>query len=239
MSPKSIANPYLSYIKENLFLCILELITLIAIVVCAILFDQPFLNLLPLLISLIVMFLTAQVNRYCFLLGGVNSLIYAISDFTRLLYASAFQALLISFPIQVITFIRWNRRSRGSVTGLKSLNKKQLIILLGAMLTSWLGLLALLSLSGLDSPYKLLDITVTVIGTGGTVLSLLCFREYTVFNLISLPIGLLTQISVFLNDPSQLSYVIYYVFSFVCFILARIRVKKQQRDEEQTKAVGK
>ena len=110
------------FIKSNLFLCITIAITFILILTTGIVFGQAFWKMLPLFISLVVMLLQAKVNRYAYLLGGLNSILYAVAYFSMGIRESALSALLMSFPLQVITFILWQRKTRGNVTALRKLN---------------------------------------------------------------------------------------------------------------------
>jgi hypothetical protein len=68
-------------------------------------------RMLPLLISLFIMFFQAEANRYSFIAGGANALFYTYVYFQVGLYASAVSALFFSFPIQILTFISWNKHS--------------------------------------------------------------------------------------------------------------------------------
>ena len=84
-------------------------LTGILITISGIYYKQNFLRILPLYNSLIIALLQSRVNRYSNLLGSINSILYAAVYFYYGLLASAFQALLFSFPMQLITFIRWNK----------------------------------------------------------------------------------------------------------------------------------
>lgn len=74
------------------------LITAAAITAAGLWFHQNFFRILPLYVSLFVMILSAQVNRYAFLLGGLNLILYAAVYFVYGLYGMAAYALLVSFP---------------------------------------------------------------------------------------------------------------------------------------------
>ena len=102
---------------------------MLAIIVgSAIVVKQPPYMTLPLTISIFIMLLQTGINRYALLLGGVNSIIYAIVDFAMGLPASGWYALLFSFPLQIIAFINWNRNKYKSSTVLKSLSTKARIV---------------------------------------------------------------------------------------------------------------
>lgn len=85
-------------------------VTYVSILITGIIFKQPFYRILPLFISGIVMFLQSYANRYGYLLGGINAVIYTVAFMHLGAYATAISGLVISFPMQLITFIYWNRR---------------------------------------------------------------------------------------------------------------------------------
>lgn len=211
-----------NFYRQNRFLCILELITLVSVVGTAIAFKLSFFKLLPLCISLVVMFLSAQVSRYAFLLGGINSVLYAISYFSMTLYTSAAYALAVSFPLQIITFINWHKKSTGAKTELRRLTKKQLILSAIILAVAWITLYVVFSL--MNSTYMILDNTSSLLGIAVTILSLLRFKEYAPLNIVSAIIGLILHISVFLNTPSQLPYVIFAIYSITCVTIATRRI---------------
>ena len=192
----------------------LVFVTFLLITVTGIIFRQVWYRILPLYISLFVMLLQTRANRYAFLLGGLNSILYAIVGFSLKLYGSGCSALLISFPMQVLTFIRWNKESYGNSTVLKRLtNKSRVFFILGfALLWSILYFV----LSKLDSGYIILDNTVTILGLFGTVFSLLRLIEYPFISIISSFINLILYIVMLKEHPGQITYVIYTAYSIIC-----------------------
>ena len=99
----------ITFSKKDIFIFILMGCTAVLITVAGLFYQQSFLRILPLYISLVVGMLQSRVNRYSYLIGSMNSLLYGVVYFYYNLYASAFSALLFSFPIQLLTFIRWNK----------------------------------------------------------------------------------------------------------------------------------
>ena len=61
--------------------------------------------------SLVVFLLASRANKYNYLLGAINSVIYSIGFFMEGLYAGVISALVFSFGLQIITFFRWNKNS--------------------------------------------------------------------------------------------------------------------------------
>jgi len=211
-----------AFYRKNRFLCISELITFIAVVTSAIVFKLSFFKLLPLCISLVVMFLSAQVSRYAFLLGGVNSILYAVSYFSMTLYTSAAYALAISFPLQIITFINWHKKSTGAKTELRRLSRLQLTVSVVLFAAAWVALFFIFFFMG--SSYMILDNTSSLLGVAVTILTLLRFKEYAPLQIVSGILTLVLHISVFIDTPSQLPYVIFSLYSIICTVIAVRRI---------------
>jgi len=218
------------FYKSSPFLCILELCTFLLIIASAIIFKQHPLRVLPLCISLFIMFLQAQVNRYAFLLGGINSVFYAVSYFSMTLYTSAVYALAVSFPLQIITFINWQRKTTKNRTELRRLSKLQLILSAALFAAAWVALFFAFKLMG--SSYMILDNTSSLLGIAVTILTLLRFKEYAPLNLVSGVIGLIMHITVFLNDRSQITYVIFSVYSLVCMVATLYNIRRNEKTAE-------
>ena len=73
---------------------ILAFIVLIYLVFGTLFFRLHIANVLPLFFSVFIMFLQSRVNRYAFLIGALNSILYAVAYFYMTLYSSAAYALL-------------------------------------------------------------------------------------------------------------------------------------------------
>ena len=126
--------------KKDIFIYSLMALTAILITAAGAYYNQKFLMILPLYNSLIIATLQSKVNRYSNLLGSMNSLLYGFVYVYYNLYASALSAFLFSFPMQLITFIRWNKNKWEHSTVLRKMNWKQrslvavgYVIALGAM----------------------------------------------------------------------------------------------------------
>ena len=233
-----------NFYQKNKFLCFLELITLTLILTAAILFYQGpalqyVLQMLPLFISLVVMFLQANVNRYAFLLGGFNSILYALSYVTMTLYTSAVYAILVSFPLQVITFINWNRKTKDNKTELKTLSGKQLLLLIAGCIVAWL--LCLLIFSLLGSPYILLDNTVSILGIVATILCMIRFSEYTFFQIAGQIFTIALHTQGIINQlvagepPSKITYLVYAIYAGICTLMTFLNIRKQLREQKAMK----
>lgn len=203
-------------------------ITGVAIIVCAICFKIPVFDFLPLVISVFVLFMQTGINRYAFVLGGLNSCLYAVANIRMTLYASAAYALLVSFPLQIITFLNWQKNTQKGKTATKNLSIKGRLLLFGLMAAGWLLLYVIFSVFG--SEYLVFDNTLTVIGIVGTVLCLLRYSEYAVMSLISAPFSIYLYITMTLSDPSRVVWLIFSIYCLICNVTTFIRMNKRGKE---------
>ena len=221
-----------SYYKKNPFLYTLEAITLVLILSTGIYFKQTFLRMLPLCLSLLVMFLQANVNRYNFLLGGCNAILYAIAYFSLGLPSQALYALLFSFPLQILSFLNWKRKADGASTRLLRMSLRFRILLGCGAVAVILGLSAIyLGLfdyaSGQALSMMVLDNTVSVLGIVATVLMLLRFVEYAPLQIISQICALTIYFMKLATEPEQITFIIYSVYAMICASIAIRNMRKR------------
>ena len=214
-----------SFFKQNTFLAILLSVTFVLILTTGIVFKQDWLKMLPLFISLIIMVLQARVNRYALLIGSINSLIYCYYYYTVGLYTSLIYAIVVSFPLQLISFFTWHRKSKGSVTELRKMTALERIIGIISFAVLWVSVY--FAMSFFNPSYSLLDTTVSIIGIAATILTMLRFSEYTVLQIISGIITIIMHVNICLDgNYANVTYLIFSIYSLTCVILAIIRMHK-------------
>ncbi|MBR2930084.1 MAG: nicotinamide mononucleotide transporter [Clostridia bacterium] len=221
---------YKYFNKSNLFSLILMSVAAVLIVVTAIIFEAEPLNVLPLMVSLVVGLLQAGANRYANLVGGINAIVYAIVYFSFGLYGMAFQALLVSSPFQLVTFVRWSKNKYKSSTKFRRLSKKQLIIVICAVAVAFV--LLYLALTAANSSYRFLDNAITIAGLLSSTLTLLSFIEYSWLAPILCVLDWSLGLSMALDDPSRITYLIYSTYSFICIVrqfFSVMRIYKEQK----------
>ena len=210
--------------NKDIFIFILMGCTALLITVAGIYFNQSFLRILPLYISLVVGLLQSRVNRYASLVGSMNSLLYGVVYFYYGLYGSLFSAVLFSFPIQLLTFIRWNKNKWEHSTVLRKLTAKQRILLtvgfVAALIATWI----ILPLIG--SQYVFLDSLTNMIGIVIYFLTMFAFFEYTFLMIINGVIGIALYIQMLGETPEMTTYLIYSVYSFICIVIAFFQAKE-------------
>lgn len=222
-------NLFKNFYKENKFLSILMSVTFVLILTTGIYFKQDALKMFPLFVSLVIMLLSANVNRYALLLGSINSLIYCYYYYTTQLYSTLAYAILISFPLQLIAFINWHKNSEGSITELKKMTKKQILMTTALCVISWILLYVIFSIFA--SPYIIIENSATLLGVLITVLTMLRFSEYATLQLLNGFINVVLNISIMMNgDLTNITYLIFSVYSYICLIMAFIRMHKTHPD---------
>lgn len=184
---------------------------------------------IPLLVSAFVMFLQSRVNRYAFVVGAINSVLYAIAYVKMSLYATALYAVFVSCPLQVMTFVNWNRYTNQNKTKLRKMSVKSRIRLFGGMLAVWL--LLYMIFSKLDSRYLLLDNSVAVLGAICTVLCTLRFKEYTFLQILTNIISFVTYLMMLEAEPSRIIWVISSANAIVCTSLAWINMNENEEQQ--------
>ncbi|MBQ4626121.1 MAG: nicotinamide mononucleotide transporter [Clostridia bacterium] len=222
--------------KKDIFIFILMGCTALLITVAGIYFHQSFLRILPLYISLAVGLLQSRINRYASLLGSINSLLYTVVYIYYNLYGSAFSALLFSFPIQLLTFIRWNKNKWEHSTVLRKLSTKQRMLMLAGYIVALAAMWVILPLIG--SQYVFLDSATNLLGILIYFLTMFAYIEYTFLMIINGVIGTALYIAMLGETPEMTTYLIYSVYSFICITFAFFQAKKLYRSQQQSDAAN-
>jgi len=224
----------LTFLKENRATAILMLITAVLITVSSVLVNQSFLRVLPLYVSLIIALLQSRANRLAPLLGGINSLLYAVVYFHYNLLAMAVYAIVISCPIQLLTFVRWTKHSYADSTQFRRLSVRGRVLVTAMFAGAWLILCGVLWL--FDSSYMLFDNTITLLGILISILTMLAYIEYAWLMLPSGIISILLYVVMLPDSPEQLPYLIFSVYSMICVVRGFFRVLRlydEQRAQQQ------
>ncbi len=207
-------------------------LTAVLITVAGVIYHQNFFRILPLYVSLIIGMLQSRVNRFASLLGSVNSLLYGAVYIFYKLYGSGVSALLFSCPIQLITFIRWNKNKSGESTVLRRLSVKWRIIMLVSFAVLLLAMWILLPLIG--SQYVFLDSATTLLGILIYFLTMFAFVEYTSFMIINGIINIFLYIQMLPDSPETMTYLIFSVYSFICICFAFFEARKLYKTQQNS-----
>ncbi|MBQ9692776.1 MAG: nicotinamide mononucleotide transporter [Clostridia bacterium] len=180
-------------------------------------------KLLPTLISPVVLVLTAHANRYGFLLGGFNSLLYAVTFFMEGLFFSLFTAVAVSFPVQVFSFFHWSRNrkdEKSEEVALKTFGVKGNALMILAMAAVWAVCYFLIGDLIASQNYKLFDTIGFVTGMACTFIAAFRYVESMYINVICVTCSVLTWVSITLKDPSSVNYLINSLYSLYTVIQA-------------------
>ena len=219
------------FFKDNAPLLFGMAITAAGVTAAGLLFHQSFFRILPLYVSLVIGLLQSRMIRYASLMGGVNSILYALVYAHYHLYASAAYALLVSCPIQIVTFIRWSRKPWGHSTVFRKLSAKQRIIT-GAVLAGLLVGLGFV-LPRLGGEHTFLDSAVTLLGILTSVLTMLSYQEYALLMVAGGVLSTALYVAMLPEHPEQATYLIFNLYSLVCCTLASFRIRKLCAEQQQ------
>ncbi len=197
----------------------------ILIVATSIICKQDFIRVLPLFVSLFVMLYQSEARRSAYLIGGLNAVLYAfIYFFYFKLYGNAISSILLSFPLQIATFVNWKKHSYKKSTYFKKMSTKMRIWISVGSAIAFAVFFAILSAVG--SPYAILDNISTIIGTIVTVIVLFAYIEYAYLMPIHTAISVMLQIQVLMQDPTALPFLIMAIYNFYCAINTFITVRR-------------
>lgn len=217
--------------KKDIFILILMVCTAVLITAAGIFYQQSFLRIMPLYISLIIAMLQSRVNRYASLLGSMNSLLYGAVYVYYKLYASAFSAFLFSFPIQLLTFIRWNKNKHGQSTVLRKLSRKHRVIIAVGSVAALAVMWIVLPLIG--SEYVFLDSVTNLLGILIYFLTMFAYVEYTFLMIINGIIGTVLYVTMLNETPETATYLIFSVYSFICIVFAFFEARKLYKIQQE------
>lgn len=210
------------------------LVTAILITIAGILYHQAFLRILPLYISLVISYLQSKVSRTASLLGGLNSLLYAAVYAYYHLYASMAYAILISCPIQLLTFIRWKKNAYKGTTLFREMSWRSRGLVAGGFIAAWGILYAVLAAIG--SSYAIWDNTLTLLGILISFLTMFAYIEYTTLMIPSALVNFILYALMIKENPEQTTYLFYSIYCFICQCIAHKNIRKVYKEQ---KAIGK
>ena len=178
--------------------------------------EQSPLKTLPTLVTLCVQLLLVSANRYAFLLGGTNALLYGAAYFSEGLYFSTVSAVLISAPIQLFSFIRWSKHRRtDNSTALKRLNSRAWCIVIAAITAGFALCYFLLAPFFANANYPLLDALCFTLGIVVSLLAAFRYVESQYISAVSTCISIVMWILIARSAPENFNYVIISVYN--CF----------------------
>ena len=205
--------------------------TAILITVTGIYYKQNLLKILPLYVSLIIAMLQSRVNRFASLMGSINSILYGVVYFYFNLYGSALSAVLFSFPVQLLTFIRWNKNKWGSSTVLRRMTVKQRLLVLFGFAAALAAMWVVLPLLGAE--YVFLDSISSLLGILIYFLTMFAYVEYTFLMIVNGMITIALYVTMLADSPDIAPHLVFAVYSFICIVFAFFQAKKLYSEQQK------
>lgn len=220
----------------DVILLVLAGVTAVLITVCALKFSQgsDAIIIAPLYISVCIIFLQSGVNRFAFLLGAINSLFYTAVYIYDGLYLTAVYAALFSFPVQLLTFIRWKKKDSQGKTVFKSMSWKMRSAVTAGFIFCFTVLYFLLPTIG--DNYGVYDTLSMLFGILVTLLCAAPYIEYSPLQVTSVATGLVMFAKMSRSQPIQYTYLVYQIYCLICVTVAMIRIFRiynRQRNENR------
>ena len=220
-----------TYWKENKTVIILALLDFVLVTGTGFYFGCKLWQMVPLLVTVIVKFMQTRVNRYAFILGGCNSIWYAVVFATQGLYATAVYTLLFSTTLQFISFWSWNRRAYKNSAYLRKMSGRNRVLCVIGLAVLWGVVFAIFS--ALGSPYMVLYNTVSVLGICCTLLLMFSFIEGYALNLVCEACSLWVYIQVIMDKPDQMPYLVSTVYGSVCTVISMYNACKLYSQQQK------
>ena len=209
----------------------------VAILACAFVFKQKWYKVLPTLNTLVILLLSARVDRRSFLIGGLNAAFYGIGFFSEGLYFSVINCLLVSMPLQLFSFFNWKKHADGNSAKLRTLGwRGEAVVISSTMVGCQLCYWLLLPFFGGEQQQAALDIFLFVIGLVITVLALLRYVETPYYNLISSTANLIMWALICVENIADLNYLIMAAYSLFRVSQSAITWTKQYQKSKKEEA---
>ncbi len=210
-------------------------ITFVLIIFLGMRYPQNRLSAVPLYVSIIVMLLQMNVNRYAFLLGGINSLLYAAVYFYYGLYGSAFYSITTSFVLQIATFINWGRNSyKKTSTVFKTMGGKKFSIFLVIFVICWITCYYVFKTIG--SSHILLDNSIMLLGIVTSLMTMLAYVEWTYLQLLGVIISVILYVGMIRKNPEMAAYLVFAIYSLICTCITLLNVRRVYIEQQNQKS---
>ncbi len=214
---------------------VLAALVFLALLILSLVYKPNPLSILPVFASVLILFLQTRVNRFAYLIGSANSVFYAVAYYILTLYSQAAYALLVSFPVQLLTFFIWQKNTSGGTTRTRKMTALWRITLAAAMLGAWIAFYFIFR--ALGSEYLLLDNTVSIIGIVATILAVFRFSECALLSLLSGCISLVLYAQMLANDPSAIIWLVFTAYTVTCAIVTFINMLRRAEIKKMEESV--
>ena len=221
--------------RKILFDYIPMAVTGICLIVSAIIVKQMPIKLLPTLITLFVMLLSAKANRLTFLLGAANSVLYIIGYLMEGLYG---QVALAVFGIvtALIAYFSWKKDSYGKSTIFRTFKLKGKLLLSLVLLVGWAATSLVLWM--LNGSAVVLDGLSMVIAFAVSILNIWGYIESPILNVGNTLIQTVMWVQIIFTSGNATA-VTYFVSSlYNMYMVSRTAIKWYKLYREQQAKKG-
>ena len=206
-----------------------------AILIFAIIFQEKFINVLPLFISLVVYFLKSKAHPFAFLLDALNSMIFVVIYYQQGLYGSVI-SISIGIVLAVLAFVRWKKNAYKQSTIFKKMHTAGRIILAVVLLAAW-GV-SCYALNKMNGSQVALDGLVLVLGFLIPLLNVFAYVDVIPLNLLNQFIACAIWICVVIEgDLAKLTYVASTIYSVSMSIVQSIVWIKLYKEQQTVQPV--
>ena len=183
----------------------------ICILICAIVFQQMFIKVLPLFFSLLIMLLNSRANRIGFILRAINSCIYIVGYLMEGVYGTV-ASTVFGIVIMLITYFRWKGNAYGKATVFRRFSVRGRLLLVLILCVAWATTSFILWKMG--GTATVMDGLTMVLGFAVNMLNIVAYVEAPFLNIISglCQTALWVQI-VFVNgNYAATTYLVYMIY---------------------------
>lgn len=212
-------------------------LTAALIIASAIINKQTFIKTMPTLITLVVQIMVARANRYAFLVGGTNAILYSVAPWQEGLYFSVLSNIAISAPIQYMSFFIWNKKKSArdsKKTELKFLGLTKFIAVVAATFALWIPCYYLCK-PFFSGALALLDSLAFVWGITVSILAAFRYIDSQYLNIFAVIVGIVMWVIVCIENPNNLNYLIISFYNLFMVIKAAVNWTKQYINDKREK----
>ena len=196
---------------------------------------QAVYKIIPAVATLFIVLLSSKLYRIAFLLGAANCVLYSVGYFVDGLYGSLASTLIVSAPLQVISWFLWKRNAYKQATVFRTIKPRYYPLLAAAVAALWGGMLYGSNKAGGANGMIVLDSLLFALGLAVTILIMLAFVEGYALNILSCALtavmwGVLTARNA--RDVTYLLIALYTVFRTSLALIACLKMRRAQRAEK-------
>ncbi|MCL1952425.1 MAG: nicotinamide mononucleotide transporter [Oscillospiraceae bacterium] len=193
---------------------------------------QAVYKIIPAVVSLFATLLMSKLYRAAFLLGAANCVLYSVGYFMEGLYGSLLSALVVSAPLQVVSFILWKRSAYKQATVFRVMKARWYPLLAAAVAALWGGMLWGSKRAGGANGMIALDALLFALGLAVTVLLMLAFVEGYALNILNCVLNSVMWAVLTARSPRSVTYLLialYTVFRTALALASCLKMYRAQR----------